>query len=286
MTKQTFTKEALIEDFRIYLKNKNRASNTVSSYIFSIHLLFELEQELTPKTLCTFRNYLITRYLPSSVNQRIHSINHFLLFLEEQYPELFPEIIHYRLAAVKLPRNSFLDSVISNHDCKKLQKRLQQDGYDFWYFVVRFLVTTGVRVSELVQIKAEHLTCGYLDLYSKGGKIRRIYITDTLCKEALTWCKITEKTSGFLFVTRRGTPITARGIQSRLKLFARRYGIHPETVYPHSFRHRFAKNFLRRCSDIALLADLLGHESIETTRIYLTCSCQEQQKLLDSVVTW
>lgn len=72
----------------------------------------------------------------------------------------------------------------------------------------------------------------------------------------------------------------------QLKHYAVRYGIDPDTMYPHSFRHRFAKNFLARSSDIPLLADLLGHESIETTRIYLTRSSKEQKLLLDKMVTW
>ena len=125
-----------------------------------------------------------------------------------------------------------------------------------------------------------------VDLYSKGGKVRRIYITDSLCAEARNWCKRQSRTSGFIFISRNGCPVTPRGIQYRLKQFARQYKIDPNTVYPHSFRHRFAKNFLRRCGDIALLADLMGHESIETTRIYLTRSSTEQQQLLDDIVTW
>lgn len=85
---------------------------------------------------------------------------------------------------MKAPRDTFQDSIITNEDCEALQTKLKAEHHDFWYFVVRFLVTTGARVSELVQIKVEHLACGYLDLYSKGGKIRRIYIPDLLCQEA------------------------------------------------------------------------------------------------------
>ena len=278
--------EQLIDDFGNYLRRKNLAQNTISAYTYGVRLFFKLYEEPTPQNFHAFRNVLIARYLPASANQRIHSINHFLLFLETLYPDLFPDVSHYRLTAIKLPRNSFQDSIISNRDCKKLQRKLQKDGYDFWYFVVRFLVTTGVRVSELTQIKVEHLDCGFLDIYSKGGKVRRIYITDSLCTEALAWCKRENRSSGFIFISKNGLPITARGIQHRLKHFAHRYRIDPNTVYPHSFRHRFAKNFLRRCGDIALLADLMGHESIETTRIYLTRSSIEQQQLLDTIVTW
>ena len=132
----------------------------------------------------------------------------------------------------------------------------------------------------------EHLLLGHLDLYSKGGKLRRIYLPDVLCQEALDWCLANNRSSGFLFLNRLGKPITPRGIHSQLKAFAHRYGIDPDTVYPHSFRHRFAKNFLAKCSDIALLSDLLGHENIETTRIYLTRSSKEQRALMDELITW
>ena len=80
--------------------------------------------------------------------------------------------------------------------------------------------------------------------------------------------------------------ITTRGIASQLKHFAEKYGMNKEVVYPHSFRHRFAKNFLDRFNDLALLADLMGHESIETTRIYLRRTASEQQKIVDKVVNW
>lgn len=276
----------LIDDFEAYLRQKNLSQNTIMTYLYGVRLYWRHYDSITLQTLLDFRRMLIAGYRPATVNQRIHSINHFLLFLEERHHDQFPEIQSYRLASIKLPRNSFQDSVISDKDCKKLQRRLKRDGHEFWYFIVRFLVTTGVRVSELTQIKVEHLSCGYLDLYSKGGKIRRIYITDMLCQEALEWCRRSERTSGFLFLTRRGRPVTPRGIQLRLKYFARIYRLNADTVYPHSFRHRFAKNFLMRCGDIALLADLLGHESIEITRIYLTRSSKEQQKLLDDIVTW
>ena len=152
--------------------------------------------------------------------------------------------------------------------------------------MVRFLAATGARISELVQIKAEHVKIGYLDLYSKGGKLRRIYIPAVLRKETLEWMKEINKQSGFLFVNKRGQKITARGIAGQLKHFAELYGLDTTVVYPHSFRHRFAKNFLAHCNDLAFLADLMGHESIETTRIYLTRSSDEQRVLIDKIVTW
>jgi len=127
---------------------------------------------------------------------------------------------------------------------------------------------------------------GYMDLYSKGGKVRRIYFPEQLRLEVLPWLETQGRSSGFVFINQRGEKITPRGINGQLKTLARRYHIPEDTVYPHSFRHRFAKNFLEKFNDISLLADLMGHESIETTRIYLTKTSGEQRKLIDKIVTW
>jgi site-specific recombinase XerD len=141
-------------------------------------------------------------------------------------------------------------------------------------------------VSELVQIKVEHIQAGYFDLYTKGGKLRRLYIPRKLRTEATGWLEDSNRTSGFLFLNRFGDRISTRGISQQLKNYADKYGLNPKVVYPHSFRHRFAKNFLDKFNDIALLADLMGHESIETTRIYLRRTASEQQALVDKIVTW
>lgn len=155
-----------------------------------------------------------------------------------------------------------------------------------WYFVVRFLAATGARVSELVQLKVEHIALGYYDIYTKGGKIRRLFIPKKLREEAIEWLKSENRTSGYLFLNRFGERITTRGISQQLKNYAKKYGLNEKVIYPHSFRHRFAKNFLEKFNDISLLADLMGHESIETTRIYLRRTSAEQQDIVDRIITW
>lgn len=127
---------------------------------------------------------------------------------------------------------------------------------------------------------------GYFDLYSKGGKLRRLYIPKKLKIETEVWLNEKGISSGYLFLNRFGNRITVRGISQQLKNYAHKYGLNPKVVYPHSFRHRFAKNFLEKYNDISLLADLMGHESIETTRIYLRKTASEQQEIVDKVVTW
>ncbi|MDD6073442.1 MAG: tyrosine-type recombinase/integrase [Clostridium sp.] len=192
----------------------------------------------------------------------------------------------YKLLPVKEQRKSYMDNIISQRDYERLKRRLKQDGNLYWYFVVRFLGATGARISELLQIKIEDLSVGYLDLYTKGGKIRRLYFPRILCEEAIPYYHSQGIQSGFIFLNRQGNLISSRAIEMQLKTLAKRYHINPDTVYPHSFRHRYAKNFLKKFNDITLLADLMGHDSVETTRIYLTRSSQEQKELLDRIITW
>ena len=192
-------------------------------------------------------------------------------------------LIQYRMRIISFPV-----SPISScpGDFFQVKRFFKFPDISFPYLNLCFLGATGMRVSELLKIKAEHVKLGMMDLYSKGGKMRRIYFPAALCEEAEIWLKRRDIVSGYIFTGRNGQVITARGIRSQLKVLAKRYKIPSEQVYPHSFRHRFAKNFLEKFNDISLLADLMGHESIETTRIYLTRSSEEQQKLIDRVVKW
>ena len=191
-----------------------------------------------------------------------------------------------KISFIKFQQKTYIDNVISSSDYEYFKKCLKDDNEMLWYFVIRFMAATGARVSELITIKVEHVKIGYIDLYTKGGKIRRLYIPISLKEECLQWLKDKNITTGFIFLNRYGQKITTRGISGQLKKFAKKYGLDLKVVYPHSFRHRFAKSFLEKYNDIALLADLMGHENIETTRIYLRKTSTEQQYIVDKYVDW
>lgn len=267
----------MITQFKTYLAKTNLAENTITSYVWTVTYYLEHYKEVNKKNLLAYKGYLVENFKPQTVNLRLQAVNKFLEFSKQE---------KLRMKFVKAQQKNFLENVISDADYKFLKTKLKADGYDQWYFIVWFMAATGARVSELLQIKAEHVSVGYLDLYSKGGKMRRIYIPKKLCTEATKWLKEHGLTTGYLFTNRTGNRLSTRGIAIQLKHFAENYGINREVVYPHSFRHRFAKNFLEKFNDIALLADLMGHESIETTRIYLRRTASEQQKIVDKVVTW
>lgn len=267
----------MVEKFKTYLLQSNMAENTITAYIYSVNDFKSKYRDLTKKNLLLYKMYLIETFKPKTVNLRIQALNKFLDFLHK--PQLY-------LKSVKVQQRNYLENVISNADYIFLKNKLKKENNQEWYFVVRFLAATGARVSELIQIKVEHVRVGYFDIYTKGGKIRRLFIPKRLREETFVWLISTERESGYLFLNRFGERITTRGISQQLKNFAIKYGLNPKVVYPHSFRHRFAKIFLEKFNDISLLADLMGHESIETTRIYLRRTASEQQDIVDKVITW
>ena len=265
------------EKFERHLRGTNLSENTISSYLFAIKQYSEQYGEITKKNLRQYKVWLIESYKPKTVNLRLRAINCYLESINKE---------KLKLPFVRVQQKAFLENVISEADYEYFKNSLKKDGELFWYFVIRFLAATGARVSELIQIKAEHIRLGHLDLYSKGGKLRRIYIPKTLQNEALSWLNDKKQESGFIFLNKYGERITTRGIASQLKKLASRYGKDTAVVYPHSFRHRFAKSFLDRCNDIAFLADLMGHESIETTRIYLRKTATVQREIVDKIIDW
>lgn len=265
------------DEFEKKLKQTNLSQNTIDSYMHTIGQYFSMYEEVTKKNLLSYKGFLIERYKPKTVNLRILAVNKYLDMISKE---------NLKLKLIKIQQKTFLENVISDADYRFFKTKLKRDGRLNWYFVVRFLAATGARVSELVQIKIEHVQKGYLDIYGKGGKVRRIYIPRILKNEALKWLESENMQSGYLFLNRFGEKLTTRGVAHQLKIFAKEYGMNTNVVYPHSFRHRFAKNFLEKYNDLALLADLMGHESIETTRIYLRKTANEQQEIVDKIITW
>lgn len=267
----------MIKEFERYLKERRLSENTKISYRTGIRQYEARYGEVTRIGLNEYKTYLIEHYQFNTVNLRIRAINCYLECIGKE---------QWALSTVKVQQKAFLENVISEADYKYFKTRLKSDGQMSLYFMIRFMAGTGVRVSELIQFKAEHVRTGYMDIYSKGGKFRRVYIPAGLQEEASGWLNERGQESGFIFLNRLGDRITPRGIAGQLKKMAFRYQIDPAVVYPHSFRHRFAKSFLERSGDIAMLADLLGHENMDTTRIYLKKTSTEQQEMVDRVVDW
>ena len=156
-----------LDKFEEFLSQGNMAKNTISAYMYAVKEFGSRHKELNKRNLLVYKTYLIETYKPKTVNLRIQALNKYLVFVGKT---------KLRLKSVKVQQRSYLENVISNADYTFLKNKLKKEDNLEWYFVVRFLAATGARVSELVQIKVEHVQVGYYDIYTKGGKIRRIYI--------------------------------------------------------------------------------------------------------------
>ena len=265
-----------MEQFANYLLLKGYARNTIDSYVFAAKQLTTRCATPTDQSLLEHKERLVSSFAAKTANNRIGAINAYLDYLD--YKGL-------RLRGIRVQQKPYLDKVISNDQYSKICDGLKTDEDWFWYLVVRYLACTGARVSELRKFTFAHVREGHVDIISKGQKLRRIWIPEALREQTLELYP-NGAGDGPLFPGPSGAAITQRGIALGLKRIARRYGVDPEVVYPHSFRHLFAKNFIARDPDIAFLADLMGHESIETTRIYLRRTADEQRAAVDRAIDW
>lgn len=267
----------MLKGFSNYLKEKNLSNNTISAYVYTIEIFDGMFKEINKDSVLAFKGYLLEHFKGKTVNLMIQGINKYLEYIGKE---------KLKLKFIKVQQKSYLENVISDADYEFLKNKLLKDGNYEWYFVVRFLGATGARVSELIQFKYEHLKRGYIDLYTKSRKIRRIFIPKRLRVKAIEYYDAINRTEGYLFLNRDKKQITTRGIAHQLNALGQKYKMNLKVIYPHSFRHRFAKNFLDKRKDISLLVDLMGHESIETIRIYLRKTSEEQQEIVDKIIDW
>jgi len=185
---------------------------------------------------------------------------------------------------VKVRHRLDAENVITEDEFKLLSDKLRQANQKH-YWVVQFLGKTGVRVSELIRLKKDCLTTGHQDMFIKG-KVRRIYIPSVLAQESAEF--FSEQNNGpLLFYSRSGEPYSRHGIKRLLTFHGEKYGIRREALRPHSFRHFYAKQFLRVAeNDISMLQDILGHSNINTTALYLKTSAAEKRARIDAAVDW
>lgn len=267
----------LLEKYKSKLLRDQLSQNTVKAYYFAAYTFLNIYKKITAENVLSFQHYLIENYSPKSVNLQIVAFNRFLTFAGKA---------DYRLKPIKCRQANYLDNVISYNDYLSFKKNLLLKENKKWYFIVWTLASTGVRISELVQFRVDDIRKGYLDVRAKGNKVRRVFIPKKLQKDISAWITGQKFESGHIFRNKQGFPISIRGITKGLEREARRLGLDPHLVHPHAFRHLFAKKFLEKNGDIAMLADLLGHESLDTTKIYLRKTSHEQQLIIDRIVEW
>ena len=169
---------------------------------------------------------------------------------------------------------------LTKDEYSRLVETAQSLGRERLSLLIETICATGVRVSEVRYITIEAVHSGRADIALKG-KIRTILLPGKLCRKLLKYARKKKIASGEIFLTRSGQGLSRRQIWAEMKAICARAGVEKTKVFPHNLRHLFARTFYRACRDVARLADVLGHSSIETTRIYLISSGVEHARQLE-----
>lgn len=298
------------EEFEDWLKHtdskrgKHRSQKSVKSMFDRCKRYFAAMGVLSEENVKLYRQGMQDAdNAPAFINGNIVALKSYIKFLSEKYNA--PRLISFKANTVRIQQKQFIDNVISRADYDFLiSETLKDKRHPNVYLGAKIMGTTGVRRCELLQVKVEHIKHGYLDVIGKGGKQRRIYFPKNAREEILQYLSELGVDSGYVirrwWKTDKDTfsaNTREKGDLKELYQFERsfnkqfadagqRYGIAPELMHPHGFRHFFAKEFLKYRLDISLLADLLGHSSLEITRIYLKMTSKEQAAVVDETVTW
>lgn len=261
-------------DFEEYLLDEELAQNTRKSYLFAMENFFSRYDELNKRNVIAWKADMQTRLKPKSVNLRLSAVEKYCKFKGLYIP----------VKRVKIQQVGRVENVITPEQYDRLVQGLEADGQIRWVIIVKMMAKTGARISEVLRFTKKDLKTGYVDLYTKG-KVRRVYFPKSLADELSPYIADLSD-NDILCTNRKGEPLTSKGLYSQLRILAEKYGVPKENAHPHSFRHFFAIEFLKRNNNISLLADLLGHSGVNTTMIYLRMSQAQQQEALDAAVNW
>lgn len=212
-------------------------------------------------------------YAPVTINAKLSALNGLLHFLGWE---------DCRVKFLKIQRRLFREErrELTRAEYDRLLETARSLGRDRLALLMETICATGIRVSEVRYITVEAAQRGRAEISLKG-KIRTILLPNKLCRKLLKYAKKQKTASGEIFLTGSGKSLSRRQIWAEMKRLCRYAGVEPSKVFPHNLRHLFATAFYRACKDIARLADLLGHSSIETTRIYLVTSGLEHARQLE-----
>lgn len=266
-----------IAAFASSLVRAERTPATIEKYLRSVRAFFLYldGQPVTKDAVVAWKEHLqsVGGYSPSTVNASLAAINDLFTFLG--WPDCRT---HY----LKVQRRLFRDAgqELGREDYERLITAARESGRERIALVMETICATGIRVSEVRYITVEAAKEGRTTISLKG-KIRTILLPGKLCRRLLKYAKKQKVTSGEIFLTRGGKPIGRCQIWAEMKRLCQKADVEPSKVFPHNLRHLFATIYYRVYKDIAKLADILGHSSIETTRIYLMTTGQEHRRQLE-----
>lgn len=265
-----------ITSFRAYLYERESSEATVSKYLHDVEQLRAFCGECVEdkSTLITFKQDLQRRgYAASSINSMLAAVNRFLEFAGR------PE---WKLRFLKVQRTTFADGKreLTQREYERLLGAARKMRDERLGLLVQTICATGIRVSELRAITVESLRSGQAEIHNKG-RIRVILLPRKLCRELESYCRKRKIHSGQVFVTRTGNSLDRSNIWKSMKRLAALAKVELGKVFPHNLRHLFARTYYKAYKDIVRLADILGHASIDTTRIYTSRTGAEQQRQIE-----
>lgn len=264
-----------IEKFRNYLREEEKSENTMEKYIRDVTAFSEFCDGTTTKdTVIAYKQSLIDGgYAVRSINSMLASLNSLFSFLG--WYEL-------RVKSLKVQQQVFCpeEKELTRAEYERLCRTAERKQNERLYLILQTICGTGIRVSELQFITVEAVRKGEA-MVSLKGKTRSIFIVRDLKKKLLRYISEQKITTGSVFVTRTGKPLSRTNIWREMKSLCIEAEVNPEKVFPHNLRHLFARVFYGIEKDIAKLADILGHSSINTTRIYIISTGTEHRQRME-----
>ena len=262
--------------FQQHLAEEERELGTIEKYMREVKkfALWQGRRKVTKETVSEWKEQLRqSGYKPETVNGKLSAVNKFLSCMG--WGECCVKYL-------KIQRRLFRSTgrELTKDEYTRLVETAQSLGKTRLALLIETICATGIRVSEVKYITAEALRAGRADISLKG-KIRTVLLPGKLCRKLQKYAKKQKNTSGEVFLTRSGKGISRRQIWAEMKGLCKDAGVAPTKVFPHNLRPLFARTFYRVSRDVAKLADVLGHSSIETTRIYLISTGAEHVRQLD-----
>ena len=268
--------ERQIEEFVRHMEEEERSPATVKMYgrVIGELMTWLAGREVTKELAVAWKEQLLEReYAPATVNVKLAAVNAFFKFCGWQ---------DCCVKTLRLQRRAFRDPgrELTKAEYARLVEAARDSGKTRLALLMETICGTGIRVSEVRYITVEAALAGRAEIALKG-KIRTIMLPGKLCRKLLKYARKNKIASGEIFLTRSGKSLSRRQIWAEMKAVCRAAGVEPSKVFPHNLRHLFATTFYRACHDIVKLADMLGHSSVNTTRIYLITTGTEHARTLE-----
>ena len=278
MMKERILTEKQIAAFTTYLKSEEKSKNTVEKYVRDVRA-FAIDvgnAEITKEAIITYKNKLLAEnYATRSINSMLASINSLLSFLG--WADL-------KVKSIKLQRQIYCpeEKELTKAEYMRLIHTAKKRGNERLNLLIQTICGTGIRVSELQYITVKAVKRGEA-VVSLKGKTRSVFIIRELQKKLLRYAAEQRISSGAIFITRNNKPMSRTHIWREMKTLCVQAGVNPQKVFPHNLRHLFARTFYGIEKDIATLADILGHSSINTTRIYIITTGNEHRQRMENM---